>query len=602
MKEGKEKGNLEGERSFRQPIVAVLGHVDSGKTTLLDYVRKTRVTAKEPGSITQHIGASEIPSDVLKRMCAPVFSYLETGFDLKTGGLLFIDLPGHEVFANLRRRGGSVADIAVLVVEIFGGIQPQTIESLNILRARKTPFLVSINKMDALSGWRTKEGSPFVDAMKQQTPYVQSELERRLYAIADQFAALGFEAERFDRVEDFTKTLAMVPTSALTGEGVPDLLAVLIGLVHRYMLDRLKLSTDLGKGTVLEVKEEPGLGRVITAIIYDGTIRKNDDIVVGGLAEPISTSVRALLRPRPMEEIRAAPRSRFWSVGEAGAASGIMIAAPGLEDSVSGSPLIVVRDPSELGAAMDVVRGEMERIMIRTEGLGIMVKADTLGSLEAIVKQLETKEIPIRRADIGDVAKKDVFEAKIVGAEEEQYGLILAFNVKVPARIKREAKEGGVEVIQDDVVYRLLENLDAHLVLTKEREKERIVSSQVFPSEIYVMSDHVFRRSKPAVVGVRIIRGRVRPSTYLMDDRGKRVGLVREIQDQGIRRPEASEGDEVAISIRGGVVGRNIHEGRSLYTEVEPIYDKKTKDVFFSVLSEEEKELYLDILKIRSGS
>jgi len=597
--EGVINKNEESSNEFRQPIVAVLGHVDSGKTTLLDYVRRTRVTAKEPGSITQHIGASEIPASVLKELCGPVFSLLGLKFELKTKGLLFIDLPGHEAFTNLRRRGGSVADIAILVIDIISGVQPQTTESINILKERKTPFVVALNKIDALSGWKSHPGLPFIESFEKQGPNVQIELEKRLSRVIDQLAELGFEAERYDRVKDFTKVLSVVPTSAITGEGVPDLLAILLGLVQRFMLDRLRLSEGPGLGTVLEVKDEPGLGTVLTAIIYDGTIRKGDTIVLGGTTGPIVTNVRALLRPKPLAEIRVTPRARFQNVDEVKAASGIMIAGPGLDNAIAGSPLIVVRDPSLLDKAINEIKEEISGILISTDRAGIIVKADTLGSLEAIVNQLRERDIPIRKADIGDITKKDIFEATVVKKEDEKYGIILAFNVKVPSQLKKELEKGKIILIEDVVIYGLIEKLEEYLEKLREEEKLKVLSSLVYPCELEVLPGYVFRRSNPAIVGVRILKGRLRPSTYLLNERGKRVGIVMEIQEEGIRKMEAIAGQEVAISIRGGTVGRNVKEGQILYSDVKPVYDPKSRSIFFSVLSEEEKELYQRILDLK---
>ncbi|RLG39958.1 MAG: translation initiation factor IF-2, partial [Thermoproteota archaeon] len=591
--------NERNDTKFRQPIVAVLGHVDSGKTTLLDYIRKTRVTAKEPGSITQHIGASEIPASVLRELCKPVFSLLGLKFELKTKGLLFIDLPGHEAFTNLRRRGGSVADIAILVIDALAGIQPQTKESINILRERRTPFVVALNKIDLLSGWKSFHGSPFIESFEKQSSSAQIELEKRLSRVIDQLAELGFEAERYDRVRDFTKVLSIVPTSAITGEGVPDLLAMLLGLVQRFMLDRLKLSKGPGLGTVLEVKEEPGLGTVLTAIIYDGAIRRGDTIVVGGKTGPIVTSVRALLRPKPLVEIRVTPKSKFQNVEEVKAAAGIMIAAPGLDAAIAGSPLVVVRDPSTLDRIRKEIREEIGEILISTDKAGIIVKADTLGSLEALVNQLKERKVPIRKADIGDVTKKDIFEAAVVKQEDEKYGIILAFNVKVPGPLKKELEKNKVALIEDVVIYGLIEKLEKYLEKLREEEKLRVLSSLVYPCELEVLPGYVFRRSNPAIVGIRVLKGRLRPSTYLLNERGKRVGIVMEIQDQGVRKPEAIAGQEVAISIRGGTVGRNIKEGQILYSDVKPVYDPKARSIFFSVLSEEEKELYQRILDLK---
>lgn len=591
------KGDGAGERKYRQPLVSVLGHVDSGKTTLLDYIRNTRVAAREPGSITQHVGASEIPTDVIYDICGPVMKALNLKFEVKTGGLLFIDLPGHEVFSNLRRRGGSVADIAILVIDINGGVQPQTIESINILREKRVPFVIALNKIDTIYGWKSEKGRPFILAEKEQSPSALAELEKRLYRVIDQLATLGINAERYDRVQDFTKTFAVVPTSAMKGEGVPDLLTMLIGLVQRFMLDRLEITTDEGRGTVLEVKQQQGLGTVLTAVVYDGILRKDDTIVVAGLNGPVVTKVRALLIPEPLQEMRAT--KKFRGVEEVSAAAGVMVSASNLDEVLAGSPLYVVRDESMIEEVKREVQEEVERIIMRTDEVGVIVKADALGTLEALIAQLRKEEIPIRKADIGDVSKVDVFEATVIKQKEERFAAILAFNVKVKEDARREARDRGIPVFTDVIIYSLVGRFKEYLEELRKREEEKVLSQAIFPAEILVLPDFIFRRSDPAIVGVEVLGGRIRPGYPLINENGRRIGTILDIQYEGNRVSEAKSGQRVAISIKGGIVGRNVREGRKLYTEVSEFGDEKARSIYFSKMSDEEKELYRRILWIK---
>ncbi len=586
-----------GDRRYRQPLVSVLGHVDSGKTTLLDYIRKTRVASKEPGSITQHVGASEIPVDVIYEVCRPVAEALNLRFEVKTGGLLFIDLPGHEAFSNLRRRGGSVADIAILVIDVNGGVQPQTVESINILRERRVPFVIALNKIDTIYGWKPQEGSPFILSEGKQTPSAVAELERRLYRVVDQLMEHGINAERYDRIKDFTKAFAIVPTSAITGEGVPDLLAMLFGLVQRYMLDRLEVTTEEGRGAVLEVRQQPGLGTVLTAIIYDGKIRKGDVIVVAGVRGPIVTKVRSLLVPEPLQEMRMT--RRFRGVDEVSAAAGVMISAPDLEEVLAGSPIYVVRDASLLEDVKREVQEEVERIIMRTDRIGVIVKADALGTLEALVSQIGREGIPVRRADIGEVTKADVFEASVMRGSDESYACILAFNVRVSEEIRREALSRGVAIFEDVVIYALIDNFKSYLEDLRRREEERVLSQAIFPAEVLVIPNFVFRRSDPAIVGVEVLSGCLRPGYPLINESGRRVGVVLDIQHEGNRIPEARAGQRVAISIRGGVVGRNLKEGRVLYTDVSEFEDERSREIYFSKISEDERSLYRKIIRLK---
>ncbi|MEM0037280.1 MAG: translation initiation factor IF-2, partial [Candidatus Korarchaeum sp.] len=477
------------QKRYRQPLVSVLGHVDSGKTTLLDYIRKTRVAIKEPGSITQHVGASEIPVDVIYEVCKPVMDALNLKFEIKTRGLLFIDLPGHEAFSNLRRRGGSVADIAILVIDVNGGVQPQTVESINILRERRVPFVIALNKIDTIYGWKPQEGKPFIVSERSQSASALAELERRLYRVVDQLMEHGINAERYDRIRDFTKSFAIIPTSAITGEGVPDLLAILFGLVQRYMLDRLEVTSEEGRGTVLEVRQHPGLGTVLTAIIYDGTLRKGDTIVVAGAEGPVVTKVRTLLVPEPLQEMRMT--KKFRGIDEISAAAGVMIAAPDLDEVLAGSPIYVIRDPGNLESVKREVQEEVERIMIRTDRIGVIVKADALGTLEALVSQIEREGIPVRRADIGEVTKADVFEASVMRGSDERYAAILAFNVRVSEEIRREALSRGVAIFEDVIIYTLIDKFKSYLEDLRRREEERVLSQAIFPAEILVLPNFV---------------------------------------------------------------------------------------------------------------
>ncbi|MGI0014955.1 MAG: translation initiation factor IF-2, partial [Nitrososphaera sp.] len=324
---------------LRQPVVVVLGHVDSGKTSLLDKVRGTAVQAREVGGITQHIGASFFPVETIKDMTGPLYNKLAKA-ETPVPGLLVIDTPGHEVFANLRTRGGSAADIAIVVVDVNKGFEPQTIESIDILQKRKVPFVVALNKVDMVAGWRSS--SRFVtEEAKKQEGSVQNALDEKIYTVVGTLSRLGYPSEAFWRVKDFTKEVAIVPVSARTGVGIPELLAVLIGLAQQYLTKRLERHpTGPARGIVLEVSEETGLGPSANLILLDGTIKKGDIIVVGKRDGPISTRVKALLLPKPLDEMRD-PRDKFKPVSAVISAAGLKITSPDLEGVLAGSPLYV---------------------------------------------------------------------------------------------------------------------------------------------------------------------------------------------------------------------------------------------------------------------
>jgi translation initiation factor 5B len=582
--------------SLRQPIVAVLGHVDHGKTTLLDRIRGTAVATREPGAITQHIGASFVPAKVLEEFCGELLKLFK--FKIEIPGLLFVDTPGHSAFSNLRRRGGSVADIAILVIDLMEGVQPQTVESLEILKAYKTPFVVAANKLDLIPGWKSKLNKPFLESFKTIDSSVLRMLDEKVYTIIGTLSYHGINSERYDRIRDFTKTVAVVPVSAKTGEGLPDLLAILTGLTQQYMKKRLTVTSGPAKGTILEVREDVGLGVNVNVIIYDGVLHKNDLIVLGGKQKPFTTKVRAILVPKPLDEIRD-PREKFSELEEVHAAAGVKIVAPGLEDAVAGGPIYVASNEDEVKELLKKVEAEIKSIRILTDKLGVILKSDTLGSLEALVNELKKSDIPIRIADVGDISKRDVVEASIVKNEDPFFGVILGFNVKVLPDAEEEALKTGVKIFQNNVIYKLLEDYEEWVRIQKEVKTQKTFESLIKPGKIRLLQGFVFRRSNPAIFGVEVLAGRIKPQYPLIRIDGNEVGKIAQIQDKGQNISEASKGMKVAISMREPTVGRHIRENDILYVNVPEEHLKILLRDFQDRLSEDEVNCINEFVEVK---
>ncbi len=546
----------------REPIVVVLGHVDSGKTSLLDKIRGTFVAMREAGGITQHVGASLIPAEVIVRVAKTLNIRLEER--LRVPGILFIDTPGHEAFVNLRRRGGSIADFAILVIDLVKGVEPQTVESLDILRARKTPFLIAANKVDLLPGWKPQGVLSVLQSLSKQDERVKRSLDEHLYRIIGDLSAMGFRSDRFDRLTDFRRNVAIVPVSAVTGEGVSELIAVLIGLVQQFLISGLECSEGPAKGVVLEVVEETGMGTTVNAVIFDGVLRSGDTIVLMGLSKPIVTKVRALLMPKPLDEMRD-PRDRFNQVEEVRPSAGVKIVAPNLEDALPGSPLTVAS-----GSIEEAVRGvmsEVESIRIRSGEEGVVVKADTLGSLEAMVGELEKKSVPVRLGDLGPVSERDVIEASI-SSKDPTLRVLLAFNVRVMPEAAEEARRRNVPVFHGRIIFRLIEEFLEWRRQEKQREASMQLEQLILPARIRILPAYVFRRSKPAIVGVKVEAGGIKPGYPLINAKGEKIGVIDQIQKEGKSVPKAEAGEEVAISIPEGIVGRNLREDDVLLVDV----------------------------------
>ena len=564
-----EEEEIDLDAPLRQPIVAVLGHVDHGKTSLLDYVRGTTVVKREAGAITQHIGATEVPFETVSKICGPLLKEGSTTLP----GLLFIDTPGHHSFTTLRSRGGALADLAVLVVDITEGFKPQTIESINILKQQQTPFILALNKIDKLPSWRSRQGS-FLANSANQSSIAKQNFQTRMYEIIGELGTHGFDSAIFSEIQDFQKTIALIPTSVKeTGEGVPELFMILMGLAQRYLRNRLLLGEGSSEGTVLEIKEEKGLGKTMGVIIYNGILQSSDTLIIGAEPEPIVTRVRTLLRPKPLDEIRD-PRQQFDSVKTVGAAAGLKVVSPDIEGVVAGDPFYSASSEEEIDEALDRLADSMQANVSCTDE-GVVIRADAIGSLEALAYELSAANIPIVKASVGDVSKRDVVTAD---PSDEEYRAILAFNVKVHPDAKNELFEAGVKLFESDIVYRLLEDYEEWKAQIKEKQAQHLREDFAHPGKFEILEGHTFRTRDPAVVGVRVLGGRIALNQGVLRDDNQVVGRIQSLRSGDQTLKEALQGDEVAVAITNVTVGRQISEADVLYIEMDERAILKVRD------------------------
>ncbi|MDG1539560.1 MAG: GTP-binding protein [Candidatus Poseidonia sp.] len=603
----------------RQPIVSVLGHVDHGKTSVLDMVRsvgserQASVMDREAGGITQHIGATEVPADVLNETCAAMLG----GKAFKSPGLLFIDTPGHHSFASLRNRGGSVSDIAVLVVDIMEGLQPQTIESLNILKETRTPFVIAGNKVDRLHGWRTERGRSFIESFGAQREDVRALFEDRYWKIVGQFSEHGFNLERYDKISDFRQNVALVPMSAKDGEGLQDLLAVTVGLAERFLEDRLTDTLGSAQGTVLEMRDEVGMGKTIDVILYRGQLKIGDSIMLAGMDGAFTTHIKGLKRPQGMAEMRDAGK-RWVNFDSVEAACGVKIVAPKLEATIAGTTLHLANTAEERTIAEEAIRGEWRSIFdampvmcssckeifarksfpehtstgecrgAEEERSGVVIKADTVGGLEALAFELHQRNIPVRQATVGPVNKKDILMAK--SANDPLQKVILGFSTKANSEVSQQLDQDDSEVkfIAGPIIYHILDAFEAWVEETKKAIEEEQRETLVYPGRVLYLKDHTFRAKGPAIVGMRVLGGRVHLGQRLIKLDGTMVGQIKSLRTRASEDvKEAMQGDEVAVAIQGPTVGRHIEELDEFYVDVPERHVKRLKKADLTPIEEE---------------
>jgi translation initiation factor 5B len=578
---------------IRQPIIVVMGHVDHGKTTLLDKIRNTAIASKEAGQITQHIAASEVPIDAINKICGPALK--GSAAKITIPGLLFIDTPGHEAFTNLRRRGGSVADIAIVVVDVSQGFEPQTIEAINILKEYKTPFVIAANKIDLITGWHNTKLGSVMEALKQQPPYVSSELDNRVYAIAGRLSELGFSSDRFDRITNFQKELAIVPLSAKTGEGIAELLMVVTGLAQKFLEMELNIEVHgPGRGSILEKHEVTGLGTTIDVILYDGALHVNDNIAFATQNGIAIAKIKALLKPKPLHEIREAT-SNFLYVDEASAACGVKISGTGLDDAMPGSLVIQTTDP-DYGSQIEQ---ELEDVF-KGDGAGVALKADSIGSIEAISKLLKSDGFKISKKAIGKVTKRDVIDVFTSSASDPAGAAILAFNVGVDQDALEASQASNVTILENKIIYTLIDDYKRFVEQRQHDIKKRMESSIMFPGMVEVVPNTCFRVSHPAIFGISVLQGRVKPGYLLMGESGTIVGRIKGMQNDKAPLDLAKKGDSIAISMDEPAFGRQVRDNQVLYTRLSDSDEKMLKGEFSNLISDEEKALLEKIKSIKA--
>ena len=578
----------------RQPIVSVLGHVDHGKTSLLDHIRslgsgrQASVMDREAGGITQHIGATEVPADLLNELCSPLMG----GKSFDSPGLLFIDTPGHHSFSTLRTRGGSLADVAILMVDIHDGCMPQTVESIRILKNSKTPFVIAANKVDRIHGWQSVRDRPMALALREQTKDTMGYFDQRYWDLVGSFAEHGFNIERYDKIKDFTKEIALVPISAKQGEGIQDLLAVVIGMAERYLGDKLTDVDGAGEGTVLEMKEERGLGKTLDVILYRGSIHKGDEIVLVTQEGGISTRVRGMFSPRGMSEMRDAG-DRWDDSDVAHAASGLKVSAPDIDGVLAGTTLRVVNTDEERLEALNAANTEAN-LSIELDEEGVTIKADTVGGLEALAKELKELDLPIRHATIGKVNRRDVRSAE--NAKDPLHRIIMAFatDILADAQTEIDNSENGVKYISSDIIYRILEEREEWVEQRTKELEEESREVVVYPGRIKFLPDHTFRASKPAVIGVRVLAGRIHVGQHLLKE-GSRIGRIKSIRSGQDSMKEAMQGAEVAVAIDGVTVGRQLEENDIMLVDIPASHAKKLRKMDLSAAEEEVLEELIEI-------
>ncbi|MFH1823156.1 MAG: translation initiation factor IF-2 [archaeon] len=533
---------------LKQPIVTVVGHVDHGKTTILDSIRGTCIASKEAGLITQKISFTNVPSKVIQKRCPELLK--KYNINLEIPGFLFIDTPGHAAFTNLRKRGGALADLAILIIDINEGIMEQTKESIEVLKKSKVPFIVALNKVDNVFGWNQLTND-LKDNIEKQSQHTKKDFEKKLFSIMNSLSTFGFDSDLFYRVNDFTKQIALVPCSGKKCEGVQELVVMLAGIAQKFLKGKLELGKE-AKGTLLEIKKEKGFTN-IEAILYDGILKKTDKLLIAGLDKPIETKIRALFNSLELGK-------GFKAEKEVSAASGINLHLPSETAGflIPGTPFVVLKNREEQEKEL---QQEIKQIL-QTDQEGIIVKAESLGSLEALMFLLRKSGFQIKKASIGEITHQDITLARSNLEKHPLNSVIVGFNVS------SDIENSGIKIITSEIIYHIIEELQKWIEEKEIEIKRQSLAKLSNPAKIKILRNHCFRKSKPAIFGVKVEAGTLKTGSKLINEDGEEIDKLKNIQSENKTAEKVEIGAEVAISLAGVTFGRQIKEDQILFTDI----------------------------------
>lgn len=527
--------------SYRRPVVSVLGHVDHGKTALLDGIRESDIRNYEPGGITQHVEVTNVPAEVIA-------SFVGDSYDVEVPGFVMIDTPGHGAFTVSRERGGEFADIAVLVIDVTNGVQPQTRESLEILRENQTPFVVALNKVDKLPGWN--------GSVEKSSERFKSELREKSYEITGVLHDYGFSSDLYDNIQDFSNTIAMVPVSAESMYGIDTVCSMIVGLTQEFLSGQLEVTEDDSvRGVVLDLTNQQGFGTVADILLYEGQISEGDNLFVEDEEE--SRNVRSILVPESMGNSRRFSGS-FVSADQITAATFARLALDRIDDIETGDILSDEILESESG---------MED-SIEYDDKGVLVCADTTGSLAALVDEMQEEEYQVYDGKVGQISKFDV--TKVASMQKGYHKVVLGFGVGPTESAREFASEEDVEIITGDVIHELVDDYEE---LYKQRRFDDIESfSKVdLPAKIEVLDGYVINRSNPAIVGVEVLEGTLQSGSGLVrsiENYDDVIGNIQRIEVDGETKSSIEKGERASISVSGCTVGRDFDEGDVLLSKI----------------------------------
>lgn len=581
--------------SNRSPICCIMGHVDAGKTSLLDSIRQTSIASNEAGGITQQIGATFISKDFIQTKTKKIKGKFSTD-ELNIPGFLMIDTPGHEAFFKLRERGTSMCDIAILAIDIFEGIQPQTKEVIELLKKSKIPFVIAATKLDRVWGWKSLKDSIIRKSFRSQSKTSQNSFEGYIESLKIDLNKEGIKSEFYFKNKNPQKIHSIIPVCSLHNEGISDLMAF-ISYIATNLMNKKLITKEKLKASIMEVFYDKKIGWIMDVIIVNGIVSIGDTVIVPSLNDSsfIEIKIKNILLPSLTTEM---DKSKSWkSYSSVQGACGVRIIANDLKNVIAGGHLYSTKD-YPIDKAIEKASQEVSNLFdeLPKNESGVILMAETLGALEASSYLLVKEKIPVKHYQIGKISEKLLDHLAIMMDNQVENNKVILYFGKISTDKKVSNK--NLTLIHNEVIYQLIEKYHKFKLATLKNITTRLLSNgeAVLPVKMMMLKEFLFVKggTQHFLLGVKVIYGRIyknMPVTIVSKGKILHLGNIESIQKEKDSKEEAFKGDKVCLKISNDnhlTLGRQFDESWIMYSNQTRKSIDNLKRYFKDVLTKED--------------
>ena len=499
---------------LRSPICTVLGHVDAGKTSLLDMLRESNVQKKEAGGITQKIGTTFMKKESIEEITK------EINKEIKIPGIIYVDTPGHECFSAIRLCGLLISDIIIIIVDIFKGLEQQTIECINLLHEYKKPFIIAVNKIDRLNGWKSNTpnmSTCLKNVLKNQNKNTLSILDDHINKICNQLSSYGFHSSLYYKNNDIKYTISIVPISAKLGFGLPDLIMLINVLSQQMISSKLTVTNKVDGGYIIEKIKDKKYGNLLSSLLINGKIKNNDCIM---LLDENDNIVEFQLKHlyEPIEGLEVKDSLNILLVPEINTQLPFIIKCNDELNPKPGTPFYVVNkdNKTKIYELLEKYKNKyLNPNKIKLEKYGIQINAKTYNSAQGLGELCNTKGIQISKIMIGDINKinlmklnnkyENLNKTKNDFTFNKRYMVILAYDTCVSDELLKMAEDMNIKIMTNKLIYQLVEEYENHVVKLDKEFKNQYPNLRK-PCEIKIIDKFVFHKKDPIIIGVSVTK------------------------------------------------------------------------------------------------